>query len=117
MNLTEREQEAYAVVCQLNQEMYDKFGGAEVGFSFVATEHYFAIHWGDISLWDSENSPQYTDDDKEIPIEPLVRHEMKTIAEQAEWVTRKRCCPLDCTGDGGANACIETLEKPDVKAS
>ncbi len=117
MELTKREQEAYELVNQLNRELDEKFGGAEVCFSFVATEFVFAVHWGDICVWDSENSPSYDDNDKEIPIEVIVRHEMKTIAEQAEWVTRKRCCHLDCTGDGGANACIETLEKPDVQAS
>lgn len=121
MELTKREQEAYDLVCKLNDELYTRFGDQDIdnapAFYFSATEHVCAILWADHCIWDSENDQQYDDDDNEIPIEPQVRLAMQHIAVAAEWVSRERCCRLDCTGDGGANACIETLEKLDVKAS
>jgi hypothetical protein len=119
MKLTDREQEAYDLVGKLNGELYTRFGDdiEGPGFFFLVNEVVSAIEWGDHCVWDSENDQQFDDDDNELPIEPQVRLAMQHLATAAEWVSRERCCRLDCTGDGGANACIETLEKPDVKAS
>jgi len=90
-----REKEAYNVVCKLNEELYSRFGRLgdkgldEVPhFYFSATEHACAVLWGEICIWDSENSPEYDDEDNLIPIEKVVREEVDKIATAAEWIAR-----------------------------
>jgi hypothetical protein len=90
--LSEREQEAYDLVCKLNEELYGRFGDSEVddvpGFSFTGNEYACAITWGETCVWDSESSSDYDDDDNLIPLESIVRKAVGQIATAAEWIAR-----------------------------
>jgi len=88
--LSHREAEALALVCQLNNELYERFGDSQIGevpqFVYHINECDQSIAWGEIPVWNAENYPQYDDDDNEIPIENTVRENMKIIAAAATWI-------------------------------
>jgi len=95
MTLSTREK-AYELVEKLNEELFARFGEIQPPdgpdplpcFSFTSNGPCYAILLDDVCIWDSENGPDYDDDDNEIPLEPYVRREVAKRLRALEWVTR-----------------------------
>ena len=101
---------ALGLVERLNQELFDRLGeDAATDFFFITNGNVSAILFGDHCVWDSESYSRYDDNGNEIPIESHVRAEMRELAKTVDCVAFPKCCALDCTGEGGANACVEAL--------
>jgi hypothetical protein len=84
-----RDQEALELVCKLNEELFERFGTDYPDtFQFSTNGWASAILLGDWCIWDSENDPQYDDDDNEIPLEKIVRDHLNDWATVMEWVAR-----------------------------
>lgn len=83
------DQKALNLVCKLNEELFARFGtDAPECFNFTTNGWASAILLGDWCVWDSENDPQYDDDDNEIPIEETVRRRLGDWATVMTWLSR-----------------------------
>jgi len=69
---------------QLNQELFDKLGETDRKFTYATDGFVDIINFGEIHLWDSENSEQVWDENKKEyePFKPFIIRTFNNLIDE-----------------------------------